>query len=155
MRLSTSTNIMDRYQKVQGAVSMECCLSSCAAAGYRVMDMNFHDMSNPGMPMSLDSWQDWTEHIKEYACSLDIEFSQSHSYFYHFCSPRITDRDWREELIRRSFIGSSVLGIPWMVMHTSTYKENGYSYHRSKEMNLEQFKRWLELAHRYNVGIAC
>ena len=65
MRLSTSTNIMDRYQKVQGAVSMECCLSSCAAAGYRVMDMNFHDMSNPGMPMSLDSWQDWTEHIKE------------------------------------------------------------------------------------------
>jgi len=34
MRLSTSTNIMDRYQKVQGAVSMECCLSSCAAAGY-------------------------------------------------------------------------------------------------------------------------
>ena len=154
MRLSTSTNIMDRYQKIQGAVSMECCLSSCAAAGYRVMDMNFHDMSNPGMPMSLDSWQDWTEHIKEYACSLDIEFSQSHSYFYHFCSPRITDRDWREELIRRSFIGSSVLGIPWMVMHTSTYKENGYSYHRSKEMNLEQFKHWLELAHRYNVGIA-
>lgn len=154
MRLSTSTNIMDRYHKVQGAVSMEQCLSSCAAAGYRVMDMNFHDMSNPGMPMTANNWEEWVHHISDYAKDLGLVFSQSHSYFYHFCSPRITDREWREELIKRSFAGSSILEVPWMVMHASTYKEQGYSYHKSKAMNLEQFKKWLELAHKYNVGIA-
>lgn len=66
----------------------------------------------PGMPMSLDSWQDWTEHIKEYACSLDIEFSQSHSYFYHF----LFSAYYWQGLARGAYTpfvyGSSVLGIP-------------------------------------------
>lgn len=154
MRLSTSTNIMDRYEKVQGAVSMDECLCSCAKAGYAVIDMNFHDMSNPDMPLSLDTWESWVDHVAKYGKELGLEFSQSHSHFYHFLSQRVTDKDWHEELIRRSFIGSSKLNIPWMVMHTATYKEHGYSFRKSKECNLEKFKRWLELAYQYNVGIA-
>lgn len=154
MRLSTSTNLMDRFQKAQGAVSMQECLERCFQAGYRVMDMNFHDMSNPGMPMSGDGWRDWLSRIRELAASLGLEFSQAHAYFYHFCNPRIADREWREELITRSFVGAGTLGIPWMVMHASTWKETGFSFRISREKNLEQFKRWLELAHRYQVGIA-
>ena len=72
MRLSTSTNIMDRFEKVQGVVSMEECLSSCAKAGYKVIDMNFHDMSNPGMPVSQDNWESWVDRINEYAKGLGL-----------------------------------------------------------------------------------
>ena len=154
MRLSTSTNIMDRFEKVQGVVSMEECLSSCAKAGYKVIDMNFHDMSNPGMPVSHDNWESWVDRINEYAKGLGLEFSQSHSHFYHFLSPRVTDKEWHEELIRRSFIGSSKLGVKWMVMHAATYKEQGFSFRKSLELNLERFKQYLEMAHKYNVGIA-
>src|SRR5690554_277718 len=128
MRLSTSTNIMDRYNKVQSHVSMEDCIRRCAKAGYRVLDMNFHDMSNPGMPMTKDNWEEWTEGIRELADSLGLVFSQSHSYFYNFCNPNISGIEDREELVMRSLKGSSILGIDWVVMHAGTYRQEGYSY---------------------------
>ncbi|HML49686.1 MAG TPA: sugar phosphate isomerase/epimerase, partial [Clostridia bacterium] len=87
MRLSTSTNIMDRYNRVQGVVSMEACIRACHAAGYRVLDMNFCDMSNPGMPLAQENWQEWTEGVRALAEELGMVFSQSHSHFFNFLNP--------------------------------------------------------------------
>lgn len=153
MRLSTSTNIMDRVNKVQGVISMEDCLTKCAKAGYKVMDMNFHDMSNPGMPMALDSWEHWVENMANLGVKLGIEFSQSHSHFYNVCNDEIENREWREELVRRAIIGSSKLGIKWMTLHAGTVRKNGYSFEESKRKNIEYFKPHIEFAKKLNVGV--
>ena len=154
MRLSTSTSIMDRYQKAQGAVSMRDCILRCHKAGYRVLDMNCHDMSNPGMPLAQDDWEDWTREIHDLAQELGIEFSQSHAHFYNFLNPRIENGDWHDEMIRRSIIASGILGVKWMTMHASTETDTlGYSARRSKAGNMAYFPEYFDLAFQNNVGV--
>lgn len=154
MRLSTSTSIMDRYQKKQNAVSMEECMKRCHAAGYRVLDMNFCDMSNPGMPLALDNWQEWSEKIAALASELGIEFSQSHAHFYNFLNPAIENREFHDEMIRRSCIASGILGVKWMTVHAATEAQTrGYSHKASKIGNLEYFPPYFELAFKHNVGV--
>lgn len=154
MRLSTSTSIMDRYQRVQGVVSMEDCIKRCHAAGYRVLDMNFCDMSNPGMPLAKDDWEKWAHRIADLAARLGVEFSQSHSHFYHFLNPKIENREFHDEMIRRSCIASGILGVKWMTVHASTETKNrGYSHKASKAGNLEYFPPYFELAFKHNVGV--
>lgn len=153
MRLSTSTNIMDRYKKVQSVVSMEECLKRCARAGYKVMDMNFCDMSHPNMPLTKGDWEAWIEHIALLAESLNVTFSQSHSHFYNFLDSKIENREWHEEMVRRSIIASGKLNVKWMTMHAGTDFENGFSAVRSKRGNIEYFNPHIELAVKYNVGV--
>lgn len=154
MRLSTSTSIMDRFQRVQNVVTMEECIQRCHAAGYRVLDMNFCDMSNPGMPLALDNWQSWAEKIANLAARLGIEFSQSHSHFYHFLNPKVENREFHDEMIRRSCIASGILGVKWMTVHASTETQTrGYSHKASKIGNLEYYPPYFELAFRHNVGV--
>ena len=154
MRLSTSTNIMDRYEKIQGVVSMEECIRRCHAAGYRVLDMNCHDMSNPGMPLAADDWEAWAHRIAELAGALGVEFSQSHAHFYNFLNPRIGDVQWHNELIRRSIIVSGILRVKWMTVHAATETDSlGYSHTRSKAGNLAFFPQYFELAFRCGVGV--
>ena len=154
MRLSTSTSIMDRYQRVQGVVSMEDCIKRCHAAGYRVLDMNFCDMSNPGMPLAKDDWEAWAHKIADLAANLGIEFSQSHSHFYHFLNPKVENREFHDEMIRRSCIASGILGVKWMTVHASTETQTrGYSHKASKAGNLEYFPSYFELAFKHNVGV--
>lgn len=154
MRLSTSTNIMDRYGKIQNSITLEECIKSCAKAGYKVLDINFCDMSNEGMPLTFDDWEEWVDSIGELAAELGIEFSQSHSAFYNVCDMSIEDRPWREELCRRAIIGSAKLGVKWVVFHAGTVYDNGFSLEKSKQSNLEYFKPHLELAKKLGIGIA-
>lgn len=154
MRLSTSTNIMDRYQRTQGAVSMEECIYACHQAGYRVLDMNFCDMSNEDMPLAKDDWQSWTEQIGTLAQQLGIIFSQSHAHFYNFLNPNVANRAFHEEMIRRSIIASGMLGIPWMTMHAGTdTTHQGYSNKLSLEGNIAYLTPYIEMAQKNGVGV--
>jgi len=145
---------MDRYKKVQGVVSMEECLIRCAKAGYKVIDMNFHDMSNPGMPLAKDDWEEWVDRIALLADSLNITFSQSHAHFYNFLNNQIENREWHEEMIRRSIIASGKLNVKWMTMHAGNEVESdGFSASRAKLGNIEYFKSKIEFAIKNNVGV--
>ncbi|WP_105615446.1 sugar phosphate isomerase/epimerase family protein [Vallitalea okinawensis] len=154
MRLSTSTNIMDRYCTVQNNVKIEDCIKSCAKAGYKVLDINLCDMSTEGMPLTLDNWEEWVDSIGELAATLGIEFSQSHSTFYNVSDKGIENRPWREELVRRAIIGSARLGVRWVVLHAGTVYNNGFSAEKSKQSNLEYFAPHLDLAKKLGTGIA-
>ena len=154
MQLSTSTNIQDSYRRVQGVVSMEECIKSCRTAGYSVMDMNFCDMSNPGMPLVKDDWQAWTERIGNLAKELGVEFSQSHANFFNFLDPQIDNLEFREEMVRRSIIASGMLAVPWMTMHAGTDSTHGgYSDKRSLEGNIRYLTPFVEMAVKHGVGI--
>ena len=154
MRLSTSTNIMDRYNNVQNTVSMEECVVKCAEAGYEVLDMNFCDMSNAGMPLAKDNWQEWVESIGSLAAEHGIEFSQSHTDFYNVISDKVENVEWREELVRRAIIGSGMLGVKWVVFHAGNYIGPWYSAEISREKNIKYFKPHIELAKANGTGIA-
>ena len=61
MRLSTSTNIMNFDHGKPYMVSFEHAVSTCAAAGYRYLDINLCGMSRAGKrfaPMTEDNWEE-------------------------------------------------------------------------------------------------
>ncbi len=155
MRLSTSTNIMDRYLSVQNHISLEECIQSCHKAGYKVLDINLCDMSNEGMPLTFDNWEQWIDKIGDLSTKLGIEFSQSHSAFYNVIDKNVDNVVWREELVRRAIISSGKLGVKNVVLHAGTrHNEFMYDEQECKKLNIEYFAPHIELAIKHGVGIA-
>lgn len=155
MRLSTSTNIMEDAEKVFDVISVEECISACAEVGYEYIDMNLAGQGRPGMPLTRDDWMDWAHRIRGLGDELGVEFKQSHCYFYNSGDLTIPNRDYHEELVRRSIIASGILGVEWMVMHPANIKDEvWYSYEKSLKFNLDYHGPYIELAKKHDVGIA-
>ena len=51
-------------------------------AGYRVLDMNFHDLSVFDTPFKTPQWETLIHQAKDIADEMGIEFSQGHLHFY-------------------------------------------------------------------------
>lgn len=153
MRLSTSTSIY--FNRPDGMkASILDAIDRCADAGYRVVDMNFHDCSVFDTPFKGAGWLDWIERIKERADERGIEFSQGHSHFYNFCDETLPHRDALDELIRRGIVASGILGIKWLVIHAATDFESATPLRSSKEKTMAYLKPRIELAKSHGVGIA-
>lgn len=155
MRLSTSTNIMEDAEKIFDVITLEECIHACLKAGYRYIDINLAGQGRPGMPLTQDDWKEWAHRIKELSEDLGVEFKQSHAYFYDSGNLSILNRDYHEELVRRSIIASSILGVEWVVMHPANIKDEvWYSYEKSLRFNIDYHKPYIELAKENGVGIA-
>lgn len=153
MRLSTSTCIY--FNRPDGTkAQITDSVERCAKAGYRVLDMNFHDCCVFDTPFKSDNWESWIRGIRKKADELGIEFSQGHSHFYNFCDPAVPNRDELDEYIRRGILAASILGIPWLVIHAATDFDSATPLKSSKEKTMEYLKPVLELAAEHNVGIA-
>ncbi len=153
MRLSTSTCI---YFNRPGGVkaSVLDSIRRCAQAGYRVMDMNFHDLSVFDTPFKTDQWEKLMHDAAETAAECHIEFSQGHSHFYNFCDPNVENRAFLDELIRRGVEGARILKIKWLVIHAATDFDSVTPVRDSKRKTIEYLKPYIELAGKYGVGIA-
>lgn len=154
MRLSTSTNIMDRVFGIRGAISLNECIKKCSKAGYRVLDMNFCHVSGKNEYLVRDDWESWIDNLADKAKEYGIEFSQAHNIIYNICDRSVSDREWLEELTRRTFICSGKLGVKWIVIHAGTSSGKVYSASESKRMNIENIKDYANLAQKFNMGIA-
>lgn len=154
MRLSTSTNIMDRVAGVRGAISLEKCIEKCSKAGFRVLDMNFCHVSGKGEQLTWEDWKTWIDNLAEYAARFDVEFSQSHNITNNMCDRNAGGRIWLEELTSRVFKCSSRLGVKWVVIHAGTFCERGYSVKESKRINVEYIRAYAKIAQKLNTGIA-
>lgn len=154
MRLSTSTCIHERVRWGDDLFyTLEDSLRACVKAGYQIIDMNFASYSRGDLPMTQPDWEDWVRKHKDIAHSLNIEWSQGHAHFFSWNG--VEDREWHEELIRRSIIGAGILGVKWLVIHPGSVHDGiWYSYKKSLAENLEAYKRYGELAAKHNVGIA-
>ena len=150
MRLSTSTNGVFYQQRDRRGnfVPIEQCLAECARAGFRVMDINCCDNADPGMPLALDDWESWTEHVLTLASSLGLAFSQSHNPIYNFCHPETVENfAWWEEMTRRSVLCAGRLGVRWIVVHAGTaYVDGRYDERETVRRNVEYFAPMAELA---------
>jgi sugar phosphate isomerase/epimerase len=157
MRLSTSTCIHEHilWDYATMYYSSEQSITACAKAGFEVLDFNFASYSRQTLPMTQPDWEDWVKRQKELSDSLHLEYTQSHAHFYCWNSNLPYTNDWDEELIRRSIIGAGILNAKWLVIHPGNIQdENGYSYKKSLDFNIEQYKKYAELASKHHVGIA-
>jgi Sugar phosphate isomerases/epimerases len=153
MRLSTSTCIYFNRPDGTKATFLES-IKGCYDAGYRVLDMNFHDAAVFQTPFVGSEWQNWLSEIRNTADILGIEFSQAHSHFYNYCDSSLPERDYLEETVRRSIIGSGKLGVKWVVIHAATDWESATQLKSSREKAIAYFRPLCELAAQNNVGIA-
>jgi len=154
MELSTSTNIC-AFTATRERMPVEFCIERCAEAGYRVLDMNFCIAMNPVSPMRDDHWQDYIASISALAKRLGIRFSQSHLPYYDV--DRIKDlpqAEIMEELIRRSIIGSRMLGVRWAVTHPFTVYSDAENEQANLDANLAYYTKHLKTARENGVGIA-
>ena len=152
MRLSTSTCIY--FNRPDGSKkAIVDSVRACAEAGYRVMDMNFHDASVFKTPFCYDGWEDWVYQIRDVASDVGITFSQSHSHFYNYTEDG-SDNDYLEMLVRRGILASEMLGIPWTVIHAATDFNSPWMVKSSKKKAIDYFSRLLEFAAEHHVGLA-
>lgn len=153
MRLSTSTNIY--FNRPGGRKApIEQSIQLCAAAGYHVMDFNFHDCTTFRLPFIENSWQSWLNSIMETAVKSKITFSQAHGPFYNFCDNVYKNKEWYDKMIYRAIDCAAELRIPWIVFHAGTDFDAIESVAASKRKNMEYFLPLVEYAEKRSVGIA-
>lgn len=153
MRLSTSTNIV--FNRPDGhKASIQESIRLCSEAGYKVMDMNFHDCTTFKLPFVTDKWEAWLNDVKQTAVECGIEFSQAHSSFYNFCDPKAPNKEFMDQMVLRSMKCAGELGIKWVVIHAGTDFDSVRLVHDSKRKNIEYLKPVIEYAGEQNVGVA-
>lgn len=150
MNLCTSTNTL--YERADGTrIPAEECIRACAEAGYKEMDFCFVDQVFGKTAFLGEHWESHIDFYRNLAEKLGIQFTQSHGPLYAFCSGR---DEQLEEWMRRSLIGSRMLGVRWMVMHPDTLVTENAMDPRTMQMNVDYFRRLSDEAGRYGVGIA-
>lgn len=150
MRLSTSTNgvFYQRGDRHGHFVTVNGCIEECARAGFSVLDINCCDNTDPGMPLTREDWERWTDKIAAHANDLRLTFSQSHNPIYNVCHPEtVKNFAWSEEMTRRSVLCAGRLGVKWIVVHAGSAYVNGrYDEEATIRSNLEYFRPILDLA---------
>lgn len=157
MRLSTSTSIHESILwNRELFYTCHDSIEACVKAGFRVLDMNFASYARgPGAPMAGNEWESWLKEQKEFADNLGVEWNQGHAH-YNLKNVTHTEliSEWDEELVRRSIIGASIMGVKQLVIHPISVNDDvWYSRKKSLAANLEAYARYGELAAKYNVGI--
>lgn len=151
MEISTSTNIV-AFQPGRGRNPMEFCIEECAKGGYRVLDINFCECMNPWSRMRGDDWEDYVRELGRLGERWGVTFRQSHLPYYDmFRGPELDPT--MEELIRRSIIGSAMLGVKWAVTHPGTVYAAGQDMSVSLAKNVEYYEKHLRTARDSGIGI--
>lgn len=154
MKLSTTTAIYRDRPEGRAVIPMMDCVKRLHKIGYEDVDFNFCLMNQYDLELSNDKWMNWVKEMKELLSSLNMTASQSHTPFYNVLDPStVADRDYTEEMVRRSIIAAGELGVKATVIHAGTYfSDNDYS--RMLKDNVEYMKPHVELAAKYGMSIA-
>lgn len=154
MRLSTSTNLLDKVFDEFGVISPESCLEQGLEAGFKVFDYNFCDQGRPGRPIAQDDWYEYICQFKKFADELGVTFSQTHLHMYDPNDPRITDHGWERELVQRSIVCSGVLGAEWAVTHPLHQHKPNFSRQDYLQLNLDYYGPMLDEAKKLGYGLS-
>lgn len=152
MRLSTTINFfLDEDDGSYSAYYQD--LEHYAELGFPCLDAIFCQADLPNSPLRRPDWKDWALKIKEKADSLGVTFVQTHLPYYNFCDPHTGIIEDMEELIRRSIVCTGIFGAKWTVSHPATAYHKSLIQDGSREQNLSYFRKHLQFAADYNVGI--
>lgn len=151
MKLSITTS--SYLKRLDGSrVSTAECVALIEEAGFDTVDIFFGDATSGKTELCGADWLDWAKRLREDMDKRGITATQAHAPFYNTLSPEIQDREYKEEMIRRSIIASDILGVKWIVIHPGTnYLDNDL------ELNIQGneafFTPFIELAAQQPNGI--
>nr|WP_275984135.1 sugar phosphate isomerase/epimerase family protein [Paenibacillus hamazuiensis] len=130
----------------------------CRTAGFQVLDVSFCHAIFGKTELVKDDWEKQMYEIRNEAESLGIEFSQSHPVFLpgHPEDHPADKRQLYREMMERSIIASSILGVKWAALHPIEAKktEAAFDLEANIKANFEHFAPVVELAIKHNVGVA-
>ncbi|TBL81167.1 sugar phosphate isomerase/epimerase family protein [Paenibacillus thalictri] len=156
MRLSTSTNFFSHRLNGEDTPYIEA-VRRCKEAGFLVQDVNFCPALDGRTELAKDNWQALIEDVRNEAEKLGVEFTQSHPVFIsgHPSNQPAEKLEYYREMMRRSIIASSILGVKWAVLHpTEERTSTVFDTEASVKANMEFHGFAVELAMKHNVGIA-
>lgn len=122
-----------------------------------MLDINFCRALTGQTDLVRDDWEQLMHELREEAEMLGIEFTQSHPVFLPgHVNHQPTERlEVYHEMMRRSIIASSILGVKWAVLHPQEDREKtALDVDACIKDNVEHFSPIVELAVKHNVGIA-
>jgi sugar phosphate isomerase/epimerase len=132
-------------------------MKRCKAAGFQVLDVSYCHAINGKTELATDDWEMHMNDIRNEAERLGIEFSQSHPVFLtgHPGNHPAEKQELFQEMMRRSVIASSILGVKWAALHPFDEKTEAlFDTEASIKSNMNYFAPVVELAIKHNVGIA-
>jgi L-ribulose-5-phosphate 3-epimerase len=159
MRLSTSTSFYRRTLNGEYILLKES-VRRCKSIGFNVLDVSFCNAiySNYShTELAKDNWQELIEDLRNEAVKLGVEFSQSHPVFLpgHINDHSVEKQEQYQEMMKRSILASSILGVKWAVMHPLEERlTKSFDTETNIKENMEQHASIVELAMKHNVGIA-
>jgi sugar phosphate isomerase/epimerase len=156
MRLSTTTGTFSLTLS-GGYTPYKEAIQRLKAVGYDVLDINFCRALTGQTDLINDNWETLMHELREEAERLGITFTQSHPVFLpgHVNQQPVERLEVYQEMMRRSIIASSILGVKWAVVHPQEDRETtALDVEACIKDNVEHFSPIVELAVKHNVGIA-
>lgn len=157
MRLSTTTNILSRYDSTPPEQTVFKQMELCRTAGFEHLDLHLSAQAHINYPLAGNGWEKWIDAVGNKAAQIGVTLLQGHSFHYRTCesTDMTINRQWYEERIRRSVIAAERLGIQWLVMHPCDFDSDAeYNFEKARAFNIEYWKPFVEFASNKKVGIA-
>jgi len=156
VRLSIFTSVFGR--RLDGGFTyMRDSIHRCKAAGFTVLNATFCQAINGLTELVEDNWEALMYELRNEAEKIGVEFSQSHPVFLsgHINNYPAEKLEHYNEMMRRSIIASSILGVKWAILHPLEDR-NKFALDPEANIrdNMEIYAPVVELAMKHNVGIA-
>ncbi len=150
MRLSVSTELFRKRRNSSKFRSTIECLELCHKCGFKAVDMAGFSQKEQ-VEIFCSNWEDEMKKIKDAADHMGLSISQAHAPYII----QAFDSEMYLELMRRSIISSNILGVKWIVIHADIRdSQKPYNEKRVLKKNYDFYAPFVELAKKYNVGIA-
>ncbi len=159
MRLAASTCTFPG-KRFGGGTPLVDSIRMLSESGFKVCDLNFCSQSSPNSNLLSDNWEKYVNDLGEAGAKYGIEFSQSHAPFdsntYRLDYPqKDEDRQRFLKAVDRAVMASGMLGVKWVTTHAQTaVLEDELSFENNMKMNHVFYDPIVELAKKYNTGIA-
>lgn len=147
-KLATSTHW--KYDRTEQRPFLDS-VSDIIDAGFRNLDFCFLDMRNEKCKFRSAGYKEWIFECKEFVESKGAKWVQAHAV----APETLGYTEQCKQHIKRSIECCSYLGVEWIVMHHIFDPKSMWGSSLSgMDFNLKYFDEFLEVAEKYNVGIA-
>ena len=161
MKVSILTGIVKRSVDFPGLRDMREVVTILHDCGYDTLDIGFTEQTFPDFILRGDDWQQKIDDLANTAAKLGVTFAQSHLPFIKKASTDL-DPNWSkpgfpeyfEECMRRAYVASAMLGVPYGTTHPLTYLDAVGSPDLALERNRAYYEPFVEFGIKHNVGTA-
>ena len=160
MKISILTGILDTSGDLKGLRDPSVTLQVLHDVGYDVVDIGFCTQNNPEFILRHDDWKQRIEAVGNTAAKLGMQFGQSHLPYHKKNNDRAVDltkpgyMEYYNEMLRRSYEASSMLGVPFATIHPFTNIDSLSTHELHRQRNYEYMAPMVEYGASLNVGTA-